>query len=227
MDITKTIPSNNPADSNTLDGLNNTLIDKIFLNLKKVCPGIIQSYDRQTNRAVVKPAITGIASQGQKVPKENLVNIPVLNLSGGGVVLSFPIKQGDTGWLIAADRNISIFKQNLVESAPNDYRKHCFEDSFFIPDKINDLNILDNDSFIIQTIDGETSSSLKENLLNLIATAINLTGATTITGDTSITGTTAITGSLTVSSAADGTFATSDNKKVTVVKGIVTKIESV
>lgn len=219
MEITKTIPSNNPADCNTLDGLNNTLIDKIFLNLKKVCPGIVQSYNRQTNRAVIKPAITGIASQGQKVPKDNLVNIPVLNLSGGGVVLSFPIKQGDTGWLIAADRNISIFKQNLVESAPNDYRKHCFEDSFFIPDKINDLNILDNDSFIIQTIDGATSISLKENLLNLIATAINLTGTTTITGDTSVVG------NLTVSTGATGTITDSNNKKLAeVVAGIVTVI---
>lgn len=137
MQIAKTLPSNNPADSNTLDGLNNFLTDKIAYNIKKVIPGIVQSYDKTKNRAVVKPAITGVASQGQKVSKDALVDIPVLKLSGGGTTMSFPIKQGDTGWIIAADRNISIFKQNLEESAPNDYRKHCFEDSFFIPDAIN------------------------------------------------------------------------------------------
>lgn len=222
MEIAQTIPSNNPADSNTLDGLNNILIDKIFLNLHKVCPGIVQSYDRATNRAVIKPAITGIASQGQKVSKEPLVNIPVLNLSGGGFVLSFPVKQGDTGWLIASDRNISIFKQNLAESAPNDFRKHCFEDSFFIPDKINDLNILDNDSVIIQNTDGTTSISLKDDLITLIATTINLTGTTTITGNTSIIG------NLTVSTGAGNntTFTSSDGKTITVTKGIITSITS-
>lgn len=137
MEITKTIPSHNPADENTLDGLNNVLIDKISMGIQCVMPAIIQSYDKTTNRAVVKPAITGVASQGQKVSKEPYIDIPVLKLSGGGIFVSFPIKQGDTGWLVACDRNISIFKQNLEESAPNDYRKHKFEDSFFIPDSIN------------------------------------------------------------------------------------------
>ncbi len=137
MEITKTIPSHNPADVDTLDGLNNTLIDKISMGIQKVIPAIVQSYDKTTNRAVVKSAITGIASQGQKVPHEALIDIPVLKPSGGGITMAFPINQGDTGWLIACDRNISLFKQNLTESAPNDYRKHKFEDSFFIPDSIN------------------------------------------------------------------------------------------
>jgi hypothetical protein len=145
MEITKTIPSHNPADETTLDGLNNVLIDKISMGIQNVIPAIVQSYDKATNRAIVKPAITGVASQGQKISKEPYIDIPVLNLSGGGFIISFPIKQGDTGWLVACDRNISIFKQNLTESAPNDYRKHKFEDGFFIPDKIN--------TFVLNSID--------------------------------------------------------------------------
>lgn len=220
MEITKTLPSNNPADTNTLDGLNNFFADKISQNIKKVIPGIVQSYDRATNRAVIKPAITGVASQGQKVSKEPLVDIPVLNLCGGGIVLSFPVKSGDTGWLIAADRNISIFKQNLAESAPNDFRKHQYEDSFFLPDKINDTNITDANAFCIQTLTGLTSFTLKEDLINLISQVIELTGATTITGNTSVIG------NLTVSTGASGTFASADGKTITVVNGIVTNIAS-
>ena len=222
MEITKTLPSNNPADSNTLDGLNNFFADKISQHIKTCIPGIVQSYNRATNRAVIKPAITGVASQGQKVSKEPLSNIPVLTLSGGGIVLSFPVKAGDTGWLIAADRNISIFKQNLVESAPNDYRKHQYEDSFFIPDKINDINITDADTFYIQTLTGATSFNFKENLMNLISQVINLTGTTTISGNTSIVG------NLTVSEGAGNntTFTTSDGKTITVNKGIITNISS-
>ena len=137
MDVTKTIPAYNPADANTLSGLNNILQDKLSMNIECAIPGIVQSYDKNSNRAVIKPAITGVASQGQKVSKEPLINIPVLQPSGGGIKMIFPLKNGDTGWLIACDRNISIFKQNLQESAPNDYRKHNFLDAFFIPDSIN------------------------------------------------------------------------------------------
>lgn len=188
-EITKTIPAYNPADVNTLDGLNNALQDKIFMNMEKVLPGIVQSYDRNTNRATIQPAITGIASQGQKVAREPLINIPVFSMAGGGIVLSFPLKQGDTGWLIAADRNISIFKQNLEESAPNDYRKHTFQDSFFLPDKINDLSISNEDdgALVIQTTDGSAKFTLG-------ASGINITGNTTINGDLTVTGEATISG---------------------------------
>lgn len=188
-EITKTIPAYNPADVNTLDGLNNVLQDKILMNMEKVLPGIVQSYDRNTNRATIQPAITGIASQGQKVAREPLINIPVFSMAGGGIVLSFPLKQGDTGWLIAADRNISIFKQNLEESAPNDYRKHTFQDSFFLPDKINDLSISNEDdgALVIQTTDGSAKFTLGAN-------GINITGNTTIDGDLTVTGEATISG---------------------------------
>lgn len=188
-EITKTIPAYNPADVNTLDGLNNALQDKILMNMEKVLPGIVQSYDRNTNRATIQPAITGIASQGQKVTREPLINIPVFSMAGGGIVLSFPLKQGDTGWLIAADRNISIFKQNLEESAPNDYRKHTFQDSFFLPDKINDLSISNEDdgALVIQTTDGSAKFTLG-------ASGISITGNTTINGDLTVTGEATISG---------------------------------
>lgn len=216
MEITKTIPSHNPADENTLDGLNNVLIDKISMGIQNVIPAIVQSYDKVTNRAIVKPAITGVASQGQKISKEPYIDIPVLNLSGGGFVISFPIKQGDIGWLVACDRNISIFKQNLEESAPNDYRKHKFEDGFFIPDKINNTPTKDN-SLIIQNSTGTVSIELTE-------TGVNISGITDVTGNTTITGNTSVVGSLTVSTGATGSFTTKDNKSVTVTNGIVTSI---
>lgn len=211
MEITKTIPAHNPADENTFEGLNNVLVDKIAMGLQNVIPAIVQSYDKATNRAVVKPAITGIASQGQKVPKEPYIDIPVLNISGGGFVVSFPIKADDTGWLIACDRNISLFKQNLTESAPNDFRKHKFEDGFFIPDKINNTPLNNTNSLLIQDSTGNIS-------IELTATGVNIKGITAITGNTSVIG------NLTVSTGASGSFSTADSKTVTVVNGIVTSI---
>lgn len=181
-EITKTIPTHNPADVNTLDGMNNFMADKLAMNIQKVIPGIVQSYNSATNRAVIKPAITGVASQGQKVPKEPLTDIPVLKLSGGGAGCYFPIKTGGTGWLIACDRNISIFKQNLTESAPNDIRKHKYEDSFFIPDSINGQGVEN------LTIDaGSTNLDLKTSANLRINNTTGLNGTYTVTNGTKIT----------------------------------------
>lgn len=190
-EITKTTPAYNPADANTLDGLNNLLQEKIFLNLQKVLPGIVQTYNRVKNRAVIKPAITGVASRGQKIPKEALIDIPVFSMSGGGIIMSFPVKAGDKGWLVANDRNISIFKQNLEESAPNDYRKHCFNDAFFLPDKINDLQISEEDegAIVIMTEDGSTKFTLKQGKITLTAENIIHNGNTTINGTLTTTNT--------------------------------------
>jgi len=182
-DITQTIPAHEPSDTNSLEGLCRLLKDVTLMDLDKVLPGVVQSYDRTTNRAVIKPAITGVAAMGQKIPKDALINIPVLTLQGGGIYLSFPLKPGDKGWLVACDRDISIFKQCLEESSPNSYRKHCFNDAFFIPDKINSLTVAEEDSgaLVISTENGGTKFSIKEG-------AVTITGKTTIIGDADING---------------------------------------
>ncbi len=191
-DITQTIPAREPSDTNSLEGLCRLLKDLTLMDMEKVTPGIVESYDRTTNRAVVKPAISGVASLGQKIPKDAVVNIPVLTLQGGGIFLSFPLKQGDTGWLVACDRDISIFKQNLEESSPNSYRKHCFNDAFFIPDKINQITVGEDDegAVVISTLSGNTKFSLMEG-------EIKLRGKITITGDTTIAGTLNVSGEVT------------------------------
>lgn len=181
MDIAKTIPAYNPADTNTLDGMNNLLMDKMGMSIDCAIPGIVESYDKSTNRATIKPAITGVASQGQKVSKPAYVNIPVMRIGSNKTFISIPISKGDTGWLIACDRNISIFKQNLQESAPNDLRKHKFEDGFFIPDSINGHGT-DN-----LTIDSG------ENDLALVTSNLTINGTDGITGTYVITNGTTIT----------------------------------
>lgn len=188
-EITQTIPAREPSDTNSLEGLCRLIKDVTLMDMDKVLPGIVHSYDRTSNRAVVKPAITGVASLGQKIPKNALVNIPVLTLQGGGIFLSFPLKEGDKGWLVACDRDISVFKQMLEESSPNSYRKHCFNDAFFIPDKINQLIIAedDSDALVISTVSGETKFALKDG-------KIKLTGNTTIIGETTINGNLTVSG---------------------------------
>lgn len=219
-EITQSISSENPADNGTLEGLNDFLQDKMYLHLEKVIPGIVQSYDKATNRATIKPAITGIATQGAKVPKDVLNNIPVLQLGGGDVTMTFPIKAGMTGWLIASDRDISIFKSIKSETAPNTPRKHKYQDSFFIPDAINATG---SDDFQIKAENSSFNlgkNSISEETQNHTITADSLqlnVPATTSTGTITAT-------NLNATAAYSGTFKTEDIHTVTVVNGIITAI---
>ena len=230
-EIAQTFSSENPADNDSLAGLNDFMQDKFYLHLEKVIPGIVQSYDKTTNRAVIKPAITGIATQGQKVSKDVIENIPVIQFGGGDVTMTFPIKAGMTGWLIAADRDISIFKSIKEETAPNTPRKHKYQDSFFIPDAINAAG---TDDFQIKSAHSsfnldDTSITEKTQEYKLSATTFNLYGSTSLSiaapaGNISTTTGIISAATLNATSAFSGTFKDNDNKTVTVVNGIITAV---
>lgn len=205
-------PSYNPTDLKSLEGFCNFLKDRIFLELEKVAPAKILKYDRKTNRANVEILNLGINSNGETVPKQPLTNIPCLILQGGGMVLSFPIKQGDIGWIVAADRDISIFKQVLSVFAPNTYRKHRYADGFFIPNKIDGFEISEEDenAILMTSIDGKTKLSISPEGITLTAQTTNVKGD--LTSDGIITG-----AKLVSQNGASGTFTNS----VTVENGIV------
>lgn len=178
----KTLPEHNPADVDSLEGLLNFLGDKMSMWLDCCLPGVVTEYNQDTRRATVKLQITGVASLGQKIPKEAYTDIPVFMPGGGGFEIKYPVNVGDTGWLIACDRNISLFKQNKTESAPNDYRKHCFEDGFFLLDSINGSGSND------LTLDAKDNNLAFKTSANLtINDTVGLNGSYTITNGTVIT----------------------------------------
>lgn len=192
----KTLPEHNPADVDSLEGLLNFLGDKISMGIDCCIPGVITAYDVATRRATIKPQITGVASLGQKISKEAYTNIPVYMPGCSTFEIIYPVSVGASGWLIACDRNISIFKQNKEESAPNDYRKHCFEDGFFLIDSINGIGSTD---LVLKTV-------------SEILTISDITGITA-TNFKALNG-------------ATGTFKSADSpqKTITVVNGIITSI---
>lgn len=159
---TISIPAYTPANVSTPAGVTNFAIRKALEKLEKVAPAKIISYDRTTNRASVQILNQSITSTGEKLTKKPLENIPVLMMSGGGFTFSFPIKQGNTGWLVAADRDISVFKQLLQVFAPASYQIHRYKDSFFIPDKVNGFELTEEDTnaVILTSLDGTTKISV-------------------------------------------------------------------
>ena len=199
------LPNYNPSNASTLSGVISEVLKNFGLSLENCLPAVVVSYDRSANVAEVKPAINTILTDG--TPQErDTIKLPVHILGGGGLVISVPLSAGDTGWIIAGDRDISLFKQSLSVSNPNTYRTHKFSFGFFIPDKIKGVTIksTDSDALTIQTLDGSTRIAISDKKVKIVsseevevecesltmeATNVNIKGNTVITGDLTVTGT--------------------------------------
>lgn len=200
--------SRNPANDGTLAGAFKEILGKFLADVDDMLPAIVIAYDRDLNRATVRPLIQLLKTDGTLISRAEVASVPVLNIGGGNGVLSFPIIPGDLGWIKASDRDISLFLQTEAakDVAPNTLRKHEFSDSLFIPDQFKKWTIQagDEDAMVLQTLDGMeriaidangvrmTSASvirLEAPVIDIIAD-INHTGdqtsSGTITGDTDV-----------------------------------------
>lgn len=184
------IPSYNPADIDDEAGFYEFIIKKTLSKIQKMTPAKIISYDRQKNRAVVQPLTYDITSTGGTLPMDTIPNIPVLTLSGGGFIFSFPVAENQTGWLISADRDISVFKKILNFFTPATLRRHQYEDSIFIPDNINGFNIAEGDenAVILTSSDGTTKITVQNGAVNISASSINIIGNVNVEGKIIATG---------------------------------------
>jgi len=184
------MPSYNPADAQSQTGMYEFIIKQVMSKLEKVAPAQILSYDRKRNRARVQILAQDITSNGEILPRVPIGNVPALMLAGGGFVISFPIKKDDIGWLVTSDRDISIFKNLLKMFAPNTYRKHKYESSFFIPDKVSGFEVSeeDTDALLITSYDGKTKLSIKPNEITLTAPTTTINGNLQVNGQINATG---------------------------------------
>lgn len=182
--MTNANPSVDPADTGTLTGLLRTAFRKEQEGLDYFIPVRVIGYDRPSNRAEVQPLIQLLDTSNACYSRGQIASVPALRFGGGGCVLSFSIKPGDLGWILAADRDISIFLQSYQESKPQTLRIRSFSDSLFIPDKMTGVTIAeeDQDNAVLQTADGTvkvTVGSLGITLsspsqpVNVVASVIN------------------------------------------------------
>lgn len=114
-------------------------------NLDCCLPVKVVAYDRDKNKATVQPLINKVLVGNKAVARTTITNVQCLANGAGGFVLSFPIKQGDKGWIIAADRDISDFKRSLETASPSSARMHNFADCWFIPDVFGEFDIIAED----------------------------------------------------------------------------------
>lgn len=155
----------NPANESDLTGVIRLAVQKEVQALDSMMPVEVVSYDRATNRATVRHLIQMQGTDGEKVDRAPVSSIRVYQFGNGAFSMSLPIKPGDKGWLMAADRDISILQQDLdAVDAPNTRRMHSFQDGMFMPDamKMGDVPAGEGDRVVIGATGGGTILSFDD-----------------------------------------------------------------
>jgi hypothetical protein len=186
---TGNIPSKSPAIDGDLGAAIAFILRKFLQKVDGQLPAEVISYNRATNRATVKPLVSIIGTNGQRLGRAPIAAVPVLAIGGGNFFMNFPLGPGDIGWIEASDRDISLFLQNAQQASPFDGRLHSFEHGRFIPDAFDRYTYtLDADALVISSYDGSTRIVMSQGKISLIAPDLQLNGQTVeINAATSVT----------------------------------------
>lgn len=184
MSSTGNNPDINPANLDTLIGTLRSAFSKLMQNTDGMLPARIVAYDRTTNRAQVQPLIQLITTDNSKVSRAQIASVPVFQIGAGGFMLNFPLKTGDLGWIIANDRDVSLFLQSYNETQPNTYRVKTFSDSVFFPDAMRNYTIAgeDEENAVFQNLDCTIKISLWSDRIKLTAPLVEITGGLQVDG---------------------------------------------
>ena len=148
-------------------------------------PAIVRSYDRKTGIATVQPIVTYVVDtkEGEKLIPRGTYDVSVIRFAHGGFVIDAPLFAGDTGWLIAADRNAKDAKEanskilkadqddenpsNEGFKRPTDDSLRSFSWGFFIPDTWGDTELAKNDGLVIKDVDEKNVIALNDGAIEI------------------------------------------------------------
>ena len=185
-------PNLDKANDGDFAGVMTDVLQNFLRGVDDMIPAKVVSYDDATNRAVIKPLVMLGTTDGQKISRAQLSNIPVFRFGGGGFFIRFPVKPGDFGWLKATDRDMSLIMQRGgLEDWPNTLRQHSFSDGMFFPDTLKSWVIdgANADALVIQSIDGSVCVSLHSGEVKIESADIEMVGNVQVTGNVAVTGT--------------------------------------
>lgn len=103
--------------SNMTDALK-FIFEQMLKNVYVSIPGIIDSYDPATKRAVVHPAIRLQKTDDTTFMHKSVVNVPVIWPSGGGFTLIAPLPNGEPVEILFSQRGITKFKEVFTDCDP-------------------------------------------------------------------------------------------------------------
>jgi hypothetical protein len=164
------------SDKNSLIGLLRFAFRKVKMTTDDMLPAVVVDYDRVSNTATVQPQIKILTTDNKLIARTQHASIPVFAYGGGGFVINFPLKPGDRGWIKANDRDISLYTQSMLQSGPNTFRLHSFEDGMFFPDVLTGFDIAgeDSENMVIQSLDGTTRIAIGAGIINAVTPNVSM-----------------------------------------------------
>jgi len=197
--------------SSQLANLSTTIrtgIENKLKDLHTAMPGIIETFDPDTQLATVQPAIRRIFKSVDDESIETLtptdlsilINVPVVYPGGGGFHLTFPVTKGDECLLVFCERSYDRWYNFGGVQDPGARRFHALSDATAfvgLTSKPNSIPDYDSDNVQLKKDDGSVAITLKDNG-DLTADCVN--GTVTATGDltaTCLNSTVTATGNLT------------------------------
>lgn len=186
-------PTRNAATKGSLAAELRKAVSTILRDdVEDMIPARVVAHDRTSNRVTVQPLVALLTTDGTKVSRATVTNIPVFRFGGGGFFISVPVQAGDFGWLKASDKDISLIMQRGgLEDQPNTERTHSFADGMFFPDTITGWMIdgKNLDALVIQSMDGSTCIAMDSGRVEIDAEEIKINGDVTVVGNFAATGT--------------------------------------
>lgn len=169
-------PSINPADLDSLTGAFRSVFAKLMQSIDTALPAQVIAYNRNEGRVQVRPLIAVVATTGEQKSRAQIASVPVLQIGGGGFYLNFNLSPGDLGWLLASDRDISLFLQSKKEAKPNTFRVKNFADSIFIPVVLGNYAIAEEDASnaVLQSENGTVKISFGNDKIKIAAPNVEI-----------------------------------------------------
>ena len=173
-------------------------------------PGIIESYNNATKRAIVRPAVKLKRTTGQFESQASIVDVPVIWPGGGGFILYSQLVVGNPVTIWFSQRGIEQFKETFAESSPGIglFNK---EDAYVVPgfgalsitpatstgismqsDDGQNYIVIEDDVIKIVTpgavtVECATLNAAVSGTTNITCPNVNLTGNLNITGNITLT----------------------------------------
>lgn len=182
-----------PASDDSLAGAFGFVFRKLLQNVDGMLPCVVVAADEDRKFCTVRPQIMVKGTDGSLTTRAQLASVPIFHAGAGNFVLTFPVKAGDPGWIMASDRDISLYVQSATEAAPNTNRLHKFSDGLFVPDAARKFTLdpSNQDNVVLQSLDGSVFVALSATTIFMKApTKVHMdTPLVEMTGDLTVTGT--------------------------------------
>ena len=112
-----------------------SIISRVFSTLNCCMPGIVQSFDKDTQTASIQISVRRrirLPDGIKEIDYPLLTDVPVLMLGGGSSFITMPVASGDECLVIFADTGIDAWWQSGNVQNPIVARQHSLSDGFCI-----------------------------------------------------------------------------------------------